>query len=250
MKPSIVVYTCLTAARDPIREDQYISHDQHQHRFIAFVDAPVQSEVWKQMVLTEQQTSSRRTARYVKLLPHRHVDADISLWQDANVALRVSPSRLCDDWLANCDLAVFQHRTRSCLYEEARVCKEKLLDDPILIDNQISRYRASGIMPNLGLAETSVVLRRHSKRMDQFNELWWNELSRGSVRDQISFMVVAQQSGIKVRLITPTKFHHPYFSMTVRPPGSEKAVNQSVSVHSPQRAGPASEVASVLPRKP
>lgn len=230
MKPMVVVYTCLTGAREPLREDQHTGGAQPA-RFLAFVDAPVQTSVWEQAALGPHAQSARRTARRIKLLAHQHIDAPYSLWQDANVALRVPLARLCSDWLSDCDLAVFRHRTRDCLYEEARVCKEKLLDAAEIIDRQTARYRADGFPAHAGLAETSVLLRRHSARMERFNELWWEELSAGSVRDQISFMVAARRAGIRVRLITPTKFEHPYFSMTVRPPGPEPTLLQTAAAN-------------------
>ena len=226
MKSSVVVYTCLTAAREPLREDQLVSLESAREQFVAFVDTRVETLVWEQKVIETTERSARRSARYIKLLAHRHIDSEFSLWQDANVALRVPLSQLCTDWLTGYDLAVFRHRTRDCLYKEAQICKEKLLDDPEIIDQQTARYRTDGFPENAGLAETSVVLRRHSARMERFNELWWEELSAGSVRDQISFMVAAKKAGIRVRLVTPTKFEHPYFSMTVRPPGREGTFTQ------------------------
>jgi hypothetical protein len=212
-----IVYTCVTNNRDPLRDDQHVGDSQ----FVAFVDSPVQSNVWSQVAIEPGTMSARRTARRHKLLAHQYVDAPFSLWQDANVALLVPVRQLCDEWLLDCDLAVFRHRTRRCLYEEARVCMEKNLDSHDLIRRQVDRYALAGFPPSAGLAETSIVLRRHSARMERFNEIWWDELCAGSVRDQISFMVALQRSGLRCHFVTPTKFKHPYFSMTVRPPGAE-----------------------------
>jgi hypothetical protein len=212
-----VVYTCATNNRDPLRDDQYVGDSD----FLAFVDNPVQSSVWNQIAIEPGAESPRRTARRHKLLAHRYVDAPFSLWQDANVALLVPVRQLCDEWLVDCDLAVFRHRTRRCLYQEAGACIEKKLDSPDIIDQQVKRYALAGFPPSAGLAETSIVLRRHSARMERFNEMWWDELCAGSVRDQISFMVALQRSGLRSHFVTPTKFKHPYFSMTVRPAGVE-----------------------------
>lgn len=215
---NIVVYTCHTNGRDLLRDDQNTEGAQ----FLAFVDQPVVSLVWHQLEVADYPESARRTARRHKVLAHEFIDAEYSLWQDANVSLLVPARQVCEEWLDDCDLAVFRHRTRRCLFDEARVCIEKNLDDRELIEDQVGRYRAAGYQPGTGLGETSVVVRRHTAQVEEFNKLWWQELSAGSVRDQISFMFAARQSGIRVRLITPTKFKHPYFSMTCRPAGAEK----------------------------
>lgn len=217
---AIVVYTCHTNGRDALRADQCVE----AARFEAFVDDPAEADgVWTQRRAATACDSPRRNARMHKILAHRFVDAPYSVWMDANVALKVPAWRLVDEYLRDADLAVFQHRTRSCTYDEAARCRELGLDAPDIIDAQVRRYRAEGFPSGLGLPETSVLVRRHTPRVREFNELWWRELRRHSVRDQISFMVAATRAGLSVHFITPTKFDHPYFSMTVRPAGIEPA---------------------------
>lgn len=216
--PSISVYTCSTNGRDALREDQCLDGAQ----FIAFVDTPRHGPyVWNTRPVTTVCGSARRNARMHKILSHQFIDTDYSIWMDANVALRVPAYRLINDYLKDVDLAVFRHRTRNCTYEEAARCRELGLDDMATIDEQVDRYIREGMAPNLGLAETTVVVRRHTATVRRFNEVWWSELCRHSVRDQLSFMFAANRTGLAMSLITPTKFDHPYFSMTVRPPGIE-----------------------------
>ena len=54
------------------------------------------------------------------------------------------------------------------------------------------------------LADTAVMLRVHSDRVQHFNELWWAELSTRSVRDQVSFPFVTWKSGVVVRKLPGT----------------------------------------------
>ena len=55
------------------------------------------------------------------------------------------------------------------------------------MSKQLDRYRDEKLPENAGLFETNVVLRSHkSERVIKFNEYWWNELSKGSRRDQLS----------------------------------------------------------------
>ena len=215
---SIAVYTCHTDNRDSLREDQCVDGAQ----FHAFVDAFTPSpSVWTRHPATTLFHSARRNARMHKILSHHFVDARYSIWMDANVALKVPAARLIGDYLQDADLAVFQHRTRACTYEETARCRELGLDASAVIDEQVRRYRAAGLPMGLGLPETTVLVRRHTPLVQAFNEAWWSEVCRHSVRDQISFMFAARRVGLSVNFITPTKFIHPYFSMTVRPPGAD-----------------------------
>lgn len=140
---------------------------------------------------------------------------------DANVSLRVPARHLVDEYLQTTDLAIFLHSTRACTYEEAERCIELGLDSRAIIESQMKRYRDSGFPSQLGLGEATVVIRRHTKRIRDFNNAWWSELCRHSVRDQLSFMHAAWETGTEINFIRPTKYLNPYFQITNRPAGSE-----------------------------
>jgi hypothetical protein len=42
-----------------------------------------------------------------------------------------------------------------------------------------------------------VILRRHTDAIRHLNEAWWNEIVRGSRRDQLSFNYVAWKLGLR-----------------------------------------------------
>jgi hypothetical protein len=111
---------------------------------------------------------------------------------------------LIDLYLADSDLAVFQHRLRTCVYQEAGVCLQRNLDDRERIWQQICRYTREGYPANAGLAECSVILRRHTAAVRAFNEEWWSEISRGSRRDQLSFDYTARKLGLRYGLFPGT----------------------------------------------
>jgi len=214
----ITTYTCSTNSRDELRHDQCASAGS----FIAFVDAPsTGAGVWEQRVATRHFSSARRNARMHKILSHHYINSEYSIWMDANVALRVSSRQLIDSCLEHSDIAVFAHRSRSCTYEEAKRCIELGLDKRSVIDEQMARYRRSGLPEGGGLAETTVVIRRNTSQVKQFNECWWSEVCRYSVRDQLSFMYVAHLLGTKISFIRPTKYENPFFCITNRPAGAE-----------------------------
>lgn len=215
----ITVYTCSTNGRDSLREDQCVEGAE----FVAYVDGEcVHGDVWECRAVSKLFHSPRRNARMHKVLSHQFISSDYSIWMDANVSLRGKAQELIDAYLSDADIAVFQHRTRACTYEEADRCRLLGLDANELIDEQILTYEKSGFARGMGLPETTVVIRRHSEEVQRFNNFWWAEICRHSVRDQISFMYAAERSGVKANFILPTKYLNPYFSITNRPPGMER----------------------------
>lgn len=219
----ITVYTCATNGRDELRGDQ----DFRSASFVAYVDKEnIAVTGWELRKAVGHFRSARRNSRMHKILSHQFVDTEYSVWMDANVSLLVPAQQLVDEYLRSTDLAVFKHRTRTCAYEEAMRCSELNLDSKAAIEFQMQRYREDKFEPNSGLAEATVVIRRHTQGIRNFNNAWWSELCRHSVRDQLSFVYAAKITGTKVNYITPTKYLNPYFSIVNRPAGVEPSSSQ------------------------
>lgn len=215
----ITVLTSITAGKDYLRDDQCTEGAI----FIAYVSADHRSEVWEQRPAYDRFHSARRNSRIPKILSHQFCDTEYSIWLDGNIALRVDPVRLVEMWLgADYDFAVFKHPERNCIYEEAVNCIGYGADDPEVINQQVSKYANSGYAKNFGLAEANVIVRRHSKRVIEFNNAWWAEYCVHCVRDQISFMYAAKTIGLRMNFITPSVFtgnthFHGVAHLTARP---------------------------------
>src|ERR1043165_522814 len=146
-----------------------------------------------------------RLARRFKILPQEYLPhSDGWIWIDANLKLKTNPARLTQ-FLGEHDLSTFRYPStwgpRDCLYKEAEACIQRRKDDPGIIRTQIARYRRKGYPENNGLVETSILIRRNTLPCRRFNELWWEEVSQGSRRDQISFPYVAWSLGFKYDII-------------------------------------------------
>lgn len=130
----------------------------------------------------------RRNARTLKMLSHMFIDADVSLWIDANIELLVPPEQFVE-MMGDADVACFRHCERSDIYEEAAACIEMGKDTPANIEPQVAKYRAVGY-DRRDLGMTFILARRHTPDVMRRNERWFAELCRHSVRDQLSFPVV------------------------------------------------------------
>jgi hypothetical protein len=154
----------------------------------------------------------RRTARYHKILSHlAFADANYTLWLDGNIQLTTNPRDLVGRYLTDgVDVAAFKHRHRSCVYEELEACVRLDKDGVAVMRRQIEGYRKQGYPEQNGLAETGVLLRRHSPRVKEFNQAWWNEIEAGSVRDQLSFNFVMWNRKMSYGLLKGQPDRSPY----------------------------------------
>ena len=141
-------------------------------------------------------------AKIYKVLPHKFIDADISVWLDGNIFLKVDPEVLVNDWLGNADVALVKHPIRDCIYNEAEAAKLRRPNASEDIEMQVKNYRRLSIPEHIGLNECGVLIRRNTKLVNSFNEAWWAEICRWSERDQLSFPVVLREfNNLKVNVV-------------------------------------------------
>lgn len=143
----------------------------------------------------------RRNSRIQKILAHKYIDTEYSIYIDGNIRLLVEPEVIIEKYLKDCDIAVSKHPVRDCLYDEALVCAKRELDDPEIIIKQVKEYEDNGYGKHKGLAECGIIIRRHTKKVEEFNNAWWSEFCVHSKRDQISFMYAVDKVGIPVNFI-------------------------------------------------
>lgn len=200
----IVVYTAITGGYDRLLRlnDQCVG----SARQVAFLDAATRSGAkatgrWEVRDIESRDPDPRRQAKLRKVMPERFFpEARYSLWIDGNVAL-IHPfdiRRLIDEFLGGADLCIARHHARTCLYQEAAVCRARRLDLADVIDRQMTRYRREGFPAGYGLNEAPVILRRHTDAVREFDRLWWHEICRGSRRDQLSLNYVLWKTGLPI----------------------------------------------------
>jgi len=183
----IVIYTSITPGYDPPRDDvvNIVNDDFHD---------------------------PARGVRAVKILSHRYVRADISVWIDGNVHLK-DPIWLHDykegfdpvGVLGDNDIVLFKHPTRDCIYDEFMPAKKRLginLNERQRVNEQISYYRdVLEFGEYQGLWFGGFIIRRHNERVEWFNNMWWAEVTRFSYRDQLSLPIALARCDVKLRTI-------------------------------------------------
>ena len=198
----IAVYTAISNVTN--NYDKLKEQKRHGDgvEYVAFLEEKEASKTWDFRRMHDEFGDPNRNAKIHKILSHRFFpDKKYTLWVDGsvNISFPFSVKRLVDIYLQDCDIAVFKHPDRNCLYEEANVCIQRKLDDENTIRKQMRKYTSEGYPSNVGLAECTVILRRHSPKIIDFNEAWWDEIKNGSKRDQLSFNYVARKTMTKIK---------------------------------------------------
>jgi len=138
------------------------------------------------------------TARCIKTLSHLFVpDADVSIWIDFNVFLNKPPEAFVE-MLGACDIGAFARypadETKTA-YDEGWAVRHR--DGEQRMTEQLAAYQASGFEGGTVIS-SSVLVRRHTPEVVRFNEAWWAQLSRHTMRDQVSFPYVVDRTGVTV----------------------------------------------------
>lgn len=192
MRYDKVVYTSITGGKDNLIEDQA------EGKYIAFADK--ESKTWEIKAPYDRFKSPRRNSRAPKILAHQFIDAEYSLWIDGNIRL-LKPIDELIHYLDNHDIAMFRHEGRSCIYDEAMACAKLNFDDPEVIIEQVKKYEEEGYGKQRGMCVGNFILRRHTPIVEQFNNYWWSEHCRHSVRDQISMFYALDKAGLVPNII-------------------------------------------------
>lgn len=181
----ITVYTAITGNKDNQRDD---------------------IKVFSQY---DKFTEEVMNAKIYKILPHKFLDCDISIWIDGNIFLTIPPEELVEEWLKDADIAVVARQNNRHLKWELWALeqlhgstKPKLVSEA---QEQFDYYKKNGIDECKKMAKCGVIIRRHTNRVNEFNEAWWAEICRWSSRDQVSFPVVLDRfPDLKVNFIEET----------------------------------------------
>lgn len=221
-RPRIIVYTAIIGQYDSLKRVPSVNRANAAYQ--CFTDAVLpKSGGWDLTLLRTREKSVDeriRCARFIKTHPHTLLgEHNVSIWIDANLALVVDPLELAG-LVEDRPFATFNYPDtygpRDCLYQEAQACCARGKDDPHVIAAQMQRYRKIGYPPHNGLAETSIVVRRNTPLVSQINATWWEEISHGSRRDQLSFNYAMWKHGADYRAIpgsrrlSPVSTFHPH----------------------------------------
>lgn len=219
---SVVIVTAITGKRDVLR----IGHPETQDRYVAYMDdisredcLPYGLDKWELHPSCSVFNHPCRNAKIHKILLHKYIRCDYSIWMDGCFRLLVPPQELIERYLikGGNDIALFPDKKgRTWLEQASIVCSRRSRGghfEAAVTKEQMQHYLAKGINPYAPAFECGVILRRHTKEVNALCEEWWAEICRWSNRDQISFPFVCSHFPLKVGMMDGNVVSNPFFDM-------------------------------------
>lgn len=208
----LIIYTALFAHQNTplieVGKFYPFNHDKKGVKYIAFTNRKdLTSDFWDVKYVDLKQSSPRVDARYYKINPHIVLpEHEVSLWMDSQVYFTYEPNAFVEYYLKNYDVAIHHHSDISSVAQES-VAQAWVYqnDDPQIIMNQVVRYGKLGFpMIKYDHYSSGILFRKNNKFVEQFNNMWWDEVNNNSLRDQLSLPYVVwscRKSGLAVNTI-------------------------------------------------
>jgi hypothetical protein len=134
-------------------------------------------------------------SKIYKIIPHKFLECDISIWMDGNIYLNIPKEQVVKEWLGDADIALFRHYKSKDLDWELKWIKYKFGRHSEVskeAEKQVEHYRDLAITKD-DMAMGGFIIRRHTPLIERFNEAWWAEICRWGQRDQLSLPVVLRR---------------------------------------------------------
>lgn len=140
--------------------------------------------------------------RYIKMHPHiLFPDYKYSVYIDGNVSIKKDITSFIKK--SNTGIATFLHPKRDCIFYEAlaAVSFRRVIAEDVY--RQMDQYLKEGMPLHYGLTHMALIAREHHNPVCvKIMEAWWNEFSKGVLRDQLSFMYVLWKNGMSLKDIS------------------------------------------------
>ena len=141
--------------------------------------------------------------RWCKMHPHvLFPQYRYSVYIDSNTLI-VSDFTALINRMGDYPVSMFQHKNRDCVYDEIEACliKKKAARKKLIKHRDL--LKAHGVPHQYGLAEATVIARRHMEQACiSMMQDWWQAFLSGSGRDQITLIDVLWRSKINPSQIT------------------------------------------------
>lgn len=222
-----VIYTAIFGPKDKLLEPEV---KPEGFDFVCFTDQDFTSKIWDIRKSKREYNDPTRDARKRKVLVHEYLpEYETSIWIDGNIIVRGNPQELIDTYLKDASMAIYDKRNNAwdpgdCVYGEL----ENLLelgrqrgvhkDDPLVMQEQVGRYRKEGYPEHNGMIISMIMIRRHrAVDVQDAMNVWWTEIEKGSKRDQLSFNYSAWKTRLKFAWLPGDSRDNEYFKHVYHP---------------------------------
>ena len=197
----------ITAAYRGNERDKIILTPQTPYEgveYIAYTNDPdLKVEPWV-MVVEEDVKEMRLNARHKKTQLHKlHPDDDYRMWIDSFCKINTHPQNMVEKYLKDFDIVTSPHAERNNILEEGNVLLNWKPEQSKGLQEGVTSYLEDGYIPNV-LYETKIIIQRNTPQIRKMQDLWWEEIQKHCIRDQMSFPYVIWKTGLAVNVFPGT----------------------------------------------
>lgn len=178
----IVLYTCIFGTIDKPKSMRF----KNNFDYILFTDQKdLKASGWDVVYIPNNNLiSNTKLARYYKHHPIQlFPNYEASIWLDATHYQINSIECLID----KSDISAMQHFCTQTLRQELNLCIQLKKDNKEVMLKQVDNYYKDGYIDQSQFFCTTCLIRKHNQIIYDFQEMWWNEIDKFSIRDQLSF---------------------------------------------------------------
>jgi hypothetical protein len=208
-----VIYTCITDKHDVLKEPMVKTEGWD---YVCFTDEDLdyKGDTWKiiKIGLTDDRI---RHQRKKKIFNEYIFDTyDLSVWCDGSMYINCDLDKFIKPFLdSETDLAIMKHPAQTCIVGEARGILMLKKDKQDILEKQINDYFAEGYPKNYGVVASGVIIRKHTDDVVEFCKLWYEQIKKYSLRDQMSFGYALWKKPIK-HILMPFSIIYNQFKIT------------------------------------
>lgn len=209
-----VVYTCLVGNYDNVPCHNYVDDRWDYILFSDNEELIKKGKIyhWNVRKNPFNKLDGTRNSRYVKINPHLVLqEYKYSFYIDANILVNNHNffDTLEDIIKKDIKISIPLHPERKCIYEEAKVIKERYIDYPKLVKKQVSFLKSEGYPQDNELFENGLIFRQHNDDdIVKAQKLWWNMVINYSKRDQLSGVYSFWKYGIEIKPLYEKRGYH------------------------------------------
>lgn len=176
------VYTAIFSKYDELKEPAFTTQGW---KYVCYTDQDFKSDVWEVRKVPVMEWGPAKTARWYKIMFHKHIETEFSLWVDGTFIINTNLNRWWKRFAP--PFTAIQHPYDNCIYTDAQSCIEAGKGQKSLIERQIALYKALNIPKNSGLIASGVLMRQKTPEVSKFCRIWWDQVRSWSERDQIAW---------------------------------------------------------------
>lgn len=186
------IYTAMVGGYDKIMQPMVVDN---RYDYILFSNDIKEDRVgvWQVKKIFYNNEIQTKIARYVKTHPDELLpEYEFTVWVDSNIIISSNflYERALQLYQNKVSIATMNHLERNCIYDEAFVLLEGLIEYESIILDWGRVLRKTKYPSNNGLFETNVLFRVNNEVNIHINMLWWSYIEKYSKRDQLSFNYV------------------------------------------------------------